>query len=359
MSLLWMDYESEFQNLVDTAFQCECNDNPDYFSSLSKRVQKIIYRDTRYNVDFLYTSYVLKDDKIMENYSIWLFQLMDSVLKNNTSAQTAQYVINHLEYIKQGVTKTVSEDKHSDLLQLLSFAQECIRKAAAGHPDASSDISNSRYEAEIQQYMQSLFDKNMRQTLYLIQQFTEKGIPVTDIYVEILAESMRRVGEMWHTAQITVDTEHYCTSVTQMAMAQMYPSLFASERRNKTVLCACPGTELHEMGSRMVADLFENDGWDSMYLGAAVPEDAMLDSIRENKPDLIALSVTMPQHLLACRDLIDAIRKEFPDAVIAVGGNAFRNTHEIWSQWPVDIYTNDARELLKKADSIVCRQAAL
>lgn len=360
MSLLWMDYESEFQNLVDTAFQCECNDNPDYFSSLSKRVQKIIYRDTRYNVDFLYTSYVLKDDKIMENYSVWLFQLMASVLKDNTPAQTAQYVINHLEYIKQGVTRTVSEEKHEELFNLLNLAQECIRRAAGGSlGESSATVSDSRYEAEIQQYMQSLFDKNMRQTLYLIQQFTEKGIPVTDIYVEILAESMRRIGEMWHTAQITVDTEHYCTSITQMAMAQMYPSLFAAERNGRTVLCACPGTELHEMGSRMVADLFENDGWDSLYLGAAVPEDAMLDSIRENHPDLIALSVTMPQHLLACRDLIGAIRREFPDAVIAVGGNAFRNTHEIWSQWPVDIYTNDARELLKKADNLVCRKASL
>ena len=360
MSLLWMDYESEFQNLVDTAFQCECDDNPDYFSNLSKRVQKIIYRDTRYNVDFLHTSYVLKDDKIMRNYAVWLFQLMASVLKNNTASQTAEYVINHLEYIKQGVTRTVSSEKQEELLQLLSLAQECIRRAASAEsPKESSNDPKSRYESEIQQYMQSLFDKNMRRTLYLIQQFTEKGIPVTDIYVEILAESMRRVGEMWHTSQITVDTEHYCTSVTQMAMAQMYPSLFSSERRNRTVLCACPGTELHEMGARMVADLFENDGWDSMYLGAAVPHDAMLDSIRENHPDLIALSVTMPQHLLACRDLISAIREEFPDTVIAVGGNAFRNTHDIWSQWPVDIYTNDARDLLKKADSILCKQAAV
>ena len=40
----------------------------------------------------------------------------------------------------------------------------------------------------------------------------------------------------------------------QMAMAQMYPVLFANERKNKTLLCACPGTELHEMGARMVAD---------------------------------------------------------------------------------------------------------
>ena len=99
---------------------------------------------------------------------------------------------------------------------------------------------------------------------------------------------MRRVGELWRTAQITVDAEHYCTSVTQMAITQMYPLLFSSECRNRTLLCARPGTELHEMGARMVADIFENDGWDSIYLGAAVPEDAMLEAVRSNHPDLIS-----------------------------------------------------------------------
>ena len=186
----------------------------------------------------------------------------------------------------------------------------------------------------------------------LIQQFAKEGIPVNDIYVEILAESMRRIGELWHTAQISVDAEHYCTSVTQMAMAQMYPLLFSRERKNHRIICACPGMELHEMGSRMVADLFENDGWDSIFLGAAVPEDALLKSIKENQPDLVALSVSMPQHLITCQEFAESIREKFPDVKIAVGGKAFKSTHDIWKQWPVDVYTNDARELLEYANRV-------
>ena len=103
----------------------------------------------------------------------------------------------------------------------------------------------------------------------------------------------------------------------------MYPLLFSSERRNRTLLCARPGTELHEMGARMVADIFENDGWDSIYLGAAVPEDAMLE----------------------------AIRREFPESRIAVGGKAFQSTHQIWKQWPIDFYVEDARELLQNVNT--------
>ena len=348
MSLLWMEYETSFQNLVDTAFQCELDSRPEYFSKLSPRVRKIIYRDTRYNVDFLYTAYTLADNKIIEDYARWLFHLMDSVFVDRSSSETAEYVARHFDCICDAVGNTLEPEKQARVLELLDIAKKAVLDEAE---KPAADLSGtSRYEAEIRQYLDSLLQKNSRSSLFMIQQFYQNGIPLSDLYVEILSESMRRIGEMWHTARITVDTEHYCTSMTQMAMAQLYPVLFSSERKNKTVLCACPGTELHEMGARMVADLFENDGWDSIFLGAAVPEDAIMDSIRENNPDLITLSVSMPQHLMDCQALVEKIRKEFPDLRIAVGGNAFRSTHAIWKNWPVDIYTEDARELVKKAN---------
>lgn len=350
MSLLWMDYEDEFQHLVDDAFQRACTEDPDYYDHLTPKVRRIIYRDTRFNVDFLYTAFLLGDDKIMEDYAVWLYQLMASIFKDQPTAQTADYVVEHLRTIRRTIPDTVSTDKLPRLLHLMDRAEASVQEAAK---QPLPEIAHTaRYEAEIEQYMDSLFKRNTRKTLQLIQEFQEKGIPLNDLYVDILAESMRRVGDLWHTAKITVDAEHYCTSVTQMAMAQMYPVLFANERKNKTLLCACPGTELHEMGARMVADLFENDGWDSIYLGAAVPEDAMLDAVAVNQPDLIALSVTMPQHLLACRSMIDAIRKQFPHARIAVGGKAFESTHELWKQWPIDLYTRDARQLLEQANHL-------
>ena len=356
MSLLWMEYEKEFQDLTDSAFLHEQKENADYFAGLNKRVHKIIYRDTRYNVDFLYTSYVLGEDKIIEDYAAWLYQLLASIFKNRTSSETKDYVIAHFDKIKKGILDTIEQEKQVELLRLLELAVESVKKEtlSKGEEELEKTAGASHYEDEIHQYLDSLFQKNTRNSLYLIQQFINQGIPLNDIYVEILSESMRRIGEMWHTARITVDTEHYCTSVTQMAMTQMYPMLFSRKRKNKTILCACPGMELHEMGARMVADLFENEGWDSIYLGAAVPEDALLDAIRTNAPDLVALSVTMPQYLITCKEVVDVIRAEFPDLRIAVGGKAFNSTHQIWKKWPVDIYTNDARELLHYAEQEFC-----
>lgn len=349
MSLLWMEYDEEFQNLLDVAFRCEENGRPEYFSKLSKYTKKIIRRDTKYNIDFLYTSYILEEDKIIKDYAVWLYKLLASIFKNRTLLETADYIIGHFDYIREAVTISINKEKQPRLLELIDCAKDCIRKEA---DSISIELPKSfEYEKEINQYMECLLSKNMKKTLYLVQQFIERKIPINDIYVHILAECMRKVGELWHTSQISVDTEHYCTSVTQMAMAQMYPMLFEKERKNKTILCACPGTELHEIGARMVADIFENDGWDSIYLGAAVPETAVIESIKMNKPDLLALSVTMPQHLITCHDLIQAVKKEFPELKIAVGGKAFESTNHIWEKWPIDVYTEDACQLLETVNA--------
>ncbi len=347
MGLLWVDYEMEFQNVVETAYRMQSESEPEYFSSLSKKVQQIIYRDTRYNVDFLYTAYQLQDSKIMEVYGVWLYELMASIMKSRPADVMKTYVIRHLDYVRQAVKRVVSEDKQEGLDVLLQKAQEAIRQYQR---PVEMGFAPSPYEKEITLYMQSLFDKKMRQSMYLVQKFMNDGISVNDIYIKILAESMRRVGELWHNAKIGVDLEHYCTSVTQMVMTQLYPVIFATKRRNKTILCACPGSELHEMGARMLTDVFENAGWDSVYLGAAVPLDAILASIQENQPDLLAFSVTMPPHLMVCQQLVQEVKQKYPDIKVAVGGLAFRSTHDIWKKWPVDFYGENAIQLLEQVN---------
>ena len=349
MSLLWMEYEAEFEHLVEESFARESADKKEYFRSISERARKIIYRDTRYNVDYLYTAYVLGDKKIMNTYAVWLYELMVGIHKERFSReQTREYVIFHLEEIKKTIPSVVSAEKQEKLQEIITEAQQCIREYAPSEVPKK----DSEYEKEIEEYMDCLLKKDTKKAIGLIRRFADQGIDLDDIYVEILSESMKRVGELWHTAEITVDTEHYCTSVTQMAMAQMYDMLFDGERKNKLVLSVCPGMELHEMGARIVTDLFENHGWDSIFLGAAVPVDYILDSVKENQPDLVTLSVSMPQHLMDCEKAVREIKQAFPDIKIAVGGKAFESTDDIWKKWPVDIYSKDARELLAKANEL-------
>lgn len=169
----------------------------------------------------------------------------------------------------------------------------------------------------------------------------------------IIRMTMLEVGELWHQNKITVDKEHYCTSTTQMILSLFYPVIFSQPSKEKKIVTCCVGSELHEMGGRMVSDLFEYHGWESIFLGSAVPTNALVHAIGEHKPDLVALSVTMPQYLGLCHEAVLAIRKTYPEILIAVGGRAFSTSNRIYERWPVDIHTDLATGLITWADKVV------
>lgn len=354
MGLLWMDYGEEFQALADAAWAYERKRDEKLFEKISVRVQQIIRRDTRYNVDFLYTAFQLDDARIMCKYVVWLYELMVGVYKDLLlpKERALDSTLGSLDCIRRAAADVVAPEKQQRIFDLLERGEQSLRAyVAAG--GAAAETAPAPRDAEVKEYLARLFARDTRGAMALVRSFVGRGIPIDDVYVDILAEAMRRVGELWHTAAITVDTEHYCTSITQTAMSQLYPDIFDAPRRGKTVLVACPGAELHEMPARMVADLFENHGWDSIYLGAAVPQEYLLASVRENNPDLVALSVTMPTFLIDCEQMVRAVKQEFPQVKVAVGGRAFASTNEIWCKWPVDLFSENGRDLLSAADALV------
>ena len=346
MSLMMMDQEPEFLNLTNEIFTRQLENNQGLSASLDGWARKKMYQDVRYNVDFLYTALYLEDEGIFSRYARWLYQLLCPLMEYFTRERVCAIMVEHYELIRSCLENAVAKETRPKLHRLLDAAIQATREECAhGRPGRPE---KGRYEQEIGQYLDSLLRSDTKGAMALVAEYINAGLPLGDICVDIIAEAMRRVGDLWHGHRISVDMEHYCTSVTQMALSQLYPLIFGQKRRGKRVLVACVGSELHEIGARMVADLFEVHGWDSIYLGAAVPVEAIKLAVGEHRPDLVALSVTMPQHLPHCREAVKQLREQDPGIKIAVGGNAFSGT-EIWAGWDV-VYTADARKLVQWAE---------
>lgn len=360
MGLLFMKQNPEFQRLTDEIFNRQLSQDVHLQKELNSRARQKMYQDVQYNVDFLYTAMELEDDGIFERYARWLYQLLIPLMPYFTRERVRDIMTDHYELIRSSMDTVMEDEKKPKLHRLLDCAVRATAEEyehGASHEKAdgekgSAEDPSGTYEQEITQYLSSMLRSDMKGTMALITEYVNSGIPVADICVDIVAGAMRRVGDLWHSHQISVDMEHYCTTLTQLALSQLYPLIFNQQRKNKKVLVACIGSELHEIGARMVADMFEYNGWDSIYLGAAVPVEAIENAIMEHKPVLAALSVTMPQHLPLCRAAVEQLRKTCPQVRIAVGGLAFEHT-DIWKNWDVDIYTKDAKDLVIWADKTI------
>jgi methanogenic corrinoid protein MtbC1 len=155
--------------------------------------------------------------------------------------------------------------------------------------------------------------------------------------------------------QVSVAQEHFCTAATQLIMSQLYPYLFSGQRMGRTLVATCISGDLHEIGVRMVCDLFELQGWDTYYLGANTPVSSILEAVREQKADVLAISVTLIPHLRSVQELIREIHTA-PDCQsvkVLVGGYPFRIVPEMWRQLGADGCAQDAATSVGLANSLV------
>ncbi len=173
-------------------------------------------------------------------------------------------------------------------------------------------------------YLTALLAGNRQAGTTTVQKLLDNHIQIKSLYTDLFQKSLYQVGELWESNKITVAREHMATAITEGLLNLVYPELFRGERCQKKIVVSCAANEFHQIGGKMIADLFETHGWDAFFLGANTPVDEMLAFIDEEKPDLAALSLSIYYNMPSLKSAVSAIEAHFPDLNILVGGQAFR-----------------------------------
>ncbi len=204
-------------------------------------------------------------------------------------------------------------------------------------------------------YLNSLLQVQRDTASRMIINAVEQGTSVKDIYLHVFEPSQHEIGRLWQTNQITVAQEHFCTAATQMIMSQLYPYIFNGEKNGHRMVAACAEGEMHEIGVRMVADLFEIEGWDTYYLGANTPNNSIIETIVDIKPEILAISTSIHYNIASVADLIKKIRKsnEISQVKILVGGRPFILVPELWRKIGADGFASNAMDAISMAQKLI------
>lgn len=209
------------------------------------------------------------------------------------------------------------------------------------------------------QYFDALLSGERSVASRLILNAVAQGASIKDIYLHVFQSSQREIGRLWQMNQMSVAQEHYCTAVTQLIMAQLYSNIFNTPKNGRHLVATCVGSELHEVGLRMVTDFFEMDGWDTYYLGSNVPLSSIMQTITERKADVLAISATMTFHIPLVADLIKQVRISDSNRhiKILVGGYPFNTEPELWRQVGADGYASNAEHAITTANTLIAARA--
>ena len=206
----------------------------------------------------------------------------------------------------------------------------------------SIEISESIYK----DYLSAILSGDRKHCVSIVQDLLHEDIDIYSLYVNLFQQAMYEVGELWETNRISVAVEHLATSITESLLSLMYPRIFSADHSGRKAIIACVANEYHQLGGKMVADIFELHGWDGYFLGANTPPEELLRLIDDKKPDLIGLSLAIHSNLVTLCNVVEMVRATFRELPILVGGQAFRwGGTEMMSRYDGVTYISSLRVL--------------
>lgn len=186
-----------------------------------------------------------------------------------------------------------------------------------------------------------------------------RGIPVSELYLNVIQPAQHRIGRLWQENRITVAQEHLATAISQLVLAHLYPLLPREPENGLVAVVACVPGELHDMGSRVAADFFEMSGYDVRFLGANVPVESLAAMVAETCADIVVLSVVMTFNLPGLREAVRAIRSAHGASPrIIVGGPAIESAPGLADELGIDLWGVSITDALAAARTLLASQPA-
>ena len=303
-------------------------------------------QDAGYHLSYLAQAIAAASLPLWTSYIEWVYVLFRG-LRLDTRG-----VSSNLEIIEIELTKRFPESA--------ALIHEYIARGldVLAHPlnDAPSYLDAQQPHALLaRQYLDALRRGQRALAMRLVRDAIAQGTSIRDLYKYVFEPVQHEVGRLWQTNQINVAQEHYFTAATQLLMSQLYAEITNTPKNGRRMVATCIGSELHEIGLRMVTDYFEMDGWDTYYLGANTPTKDILKTLDEFRVDLLAVSATMTYHVPFVKDLIASVRAADPKrrTTILVGGYPFNVEPELWRHVGADGYASNAEKSVIKANALL------
>ncbi|MBM7616425.1 cobalamin-dependent protein [Alkaliphilus hydrothermalis] len=201
-------------------------------------------------------------------------------------------------------------------------------------------------------YLEELLKGNKQGVYEGLVYALQMGISLKDLYSNVIAPSLVEIGKGWEENRISVSDEHFFSLATENILAQLATQITPLHKKKNRVALLCTHGEGHSIALKMISHLLEEDGWETFYLGTNVPTDSLINFLDEKSIDLVAISVTMDQHINGMQSLIKTIRTNYINKPlkILVGGRGISHDPLLWKSLGADDFASSIEDVVEVAN---------
>lgn len=208
------------------------------------------------------------------------------------------------------------------------------------------DIDRGRHEElshfDVDALVECLAEGRQDAADAIVRAWLERGSRYEDIAVRGIQAALYRIGELWAEGRASVAQEHLATAMAQRLLVRALDAAPFAAPRDDRVVIACVQGNHHALGARMIADAFLIAGWNVEYLGADVPTADLVAQVVSWRPDLVGLSVSLPEQVAVAVDAIAQIEAALGEGAprFVLGGRPLEALPELREGLSADVWTD-------------------
>ena len=152
-----------------------------------------------------------------------------------------------------------------------------------------------------------------------------EGIAPYEIIEKGLSEGMREVGRKYEEREYALPELMLAAEAFYTALKILEPELKKERKERKTlgkVVIGVVQFDVHDIGKTIVRTMLEASGFECVDLGRDVPTEDFVQTVRDERPDILGLSALMTTTMPEQQRVIEALKEAgLRDSVkVMVGG---------------------------------------
>jgi 5-methyltetrahydrofolate--homocysteine methyltransferase len=207
----------------------------------------------------------------------------------------------------------------------------------------------------LRQIYDGVLEGNRPAVTLKIQAAIEASVSPEEI-LDSMTRSMAKVGSLFEDGEYFVPEMLMAARAMQQGMEILRPLLVDRDAKSSGAVVA--GTvkgDLHEMGKNLVCMMLDCAGFRVMDLGMDVAPEAFVQAVKDNRPDIVAMSALLTTTMPQMKVTIDALREAGcrDGARIIVGGAPVTQAYA--AEIGADGYARDASQAVTLAKRLLAQ----
>ncbi len=209
-------------------------------------------------------------------------------------------------------------------------------------------------DPQLQAIYDSILNGEKAETPEAVQAALAAGLDPGKVLSEGMIAAMKQVGQLFEDGEYFVPEMLISARAMQAGLAVLKPELLKSnvQALGKVAIGTVKG-DLHDIGKNLVSMMLEGAGFEVLDLGADVPAEKFVEVVREQAPDLVALSALLTTTMPMMQATLQALQAAGLRGQVKVIIGGAPVTQAFAEQIGADGYAADASRAVNLAQSLV------